>query len=111
MSSNYALYIMEREGKHILEDEKGFATYLFTASHCYIEDIYVRPEYRKSNVASSYADQISQIARKKGYTKLLGSVCPQAFGAAASTRVLLAYGFELLSSEKNIIYFEKSLEA
>lgn len=107
--SNYARYIREREGKHIVEDEYGFATYVYLNEHCYIEDIFVRREFRTQGHASRYADQIAAEAKEKGFTKLLGSVCPNAKGADASLRVLQAYGFRLISSDKNLIYLEKEI--
>lgn len=107
--SLYADYIMEREGKFIVEDEFGFATFLFMKDHCYIEDIFVCKSARQSGRATLYADQITDIALKHGYKKLLGSVCPTAAGANTSLKVLQAYGFKLLSTEKNIIYLEKEI--
>jgi GNAT superfamily N-acetyltransferase len=109
MESNYALYIREREGKEILEDELGFATYVFLPEHCYIEDIFVRQEYRSSGHASRYADAIAEIAKERGYKKLLGSVCPTAKGSDTSLKVLQAYGFKLSSSDRNMIYLEKEI--
>lgn len=109
MESNYARYIREREGKHIVEDDYGFATYIYLDEHCYIEDIFVRKEFRTQGHASRYADQIAEEAKQKGFKKLLGSVCPQAMGADQSLKVLQAYGFKLLSSDKNLIYLEKEI--
>ena len=107
--SNYAQYIREREGKSIIEDAHGFATYLYTKEHCYIEDIFVVVGERQNGHAARYADQIAEEARLKGFKKLLGSVCPSAQGSDISLKVLQAYGFKLLSSDKNIIYMEKDI--
>lgn len=109
--SNYALYIEEREGKQIIEDAYGFATYLFTGQHCYIEDIFVKKAHRASGHAAKYADQITAIALEKGYKKLLGSVNLNAKNSTTSMKVLMAYGFKLLSVEPGqMIYLEKELE-
>jgi hypothetical protein len=109
MTSLYGKYIAEREGKHILEKEHGFATYLFESDYCYIVDIYVEPEHRRSKLCYQMADEIALEAKEKGYTKLVGSVCPQAIGATASLKVLLNYGFELMKSGTTMIYFIKEL--
>jgi len=103
MPSLYAEYIKEREGKDIIENDKGYATYIFTDSNtCYIADIYVRQQYRKENVASQMANEIVELAKEKGCNRLLGSVCPQANGADISEKVLIAYGMEKYKSEINI---------
>lgn len=106
----YAKYLMERQGKHLLVSEgKGFATYEYQENHCYIEDIYVEPEFRKQKIASHLADVIAISAKAKGYNKLLGSVCPSTKGSQESLLVLLSYGFKLLSSQDNLIYLEKEI--
>ena len=108
--SLFADYINERGTKHIVESDKGFATYLFDSGLCYIEDLYVVPEHRKSGEASRLADEISNIAKKKGCRQLLGSVVPTANGSTDSCKVLFAYGFRLLKTEHNQIWFIKDLE-
>lgn len=109
MDSNYAKYIKEREGKNIIEDEHGFATYLFQDDFVYIEDIYVVPESRKLNKASKYADEICKIAKNDGYSKAMGTVNVLAAGATRNVTVLIKYGFEITSTNDNIIYFMKSI--
>jgi ribosomal protein S18 acetylase RimI-like enzyme len=107
MESNYALYIKEREGKEIIEDEKGFATFVINDKECYIIDIFVKEEHRKEKIASKYADQITEFAKVNGCLYLTGSVCPSAKGSNESLKVLLGYGFELQSSINNMIFFRK----
>ena len=109
MESNYALYIKEREGKEIIEDSKGFATFTINEDNCYIVDIFVKEEYRQENIASKYADEITMIAKENGCKYLTGSVCPKAHGSDTSLKVLLAYGFKLESSVNNFIYFRKEI--
>lgn len=109
MSSLYGQYIKERLNKDIIETDKGFATYYFVNDSCYIEDIYIKSEFRKSNEASKLADQISIIAKEKGYKKLCGSVVPSSNNSTESLKVLLAYGFKLDSSVNNFIIMVKEL--
>lgn len=107
--SNYCLYLYEREGKEIVESEKGFATYFYLNDGCYIQDIYVKSEFRKEGVASQMADQIASIAKSKGYKTLYGTICPNANGSTESLKVLLAYGFSLDSCTTNLIAMKKGL--
>lgn len=109
MSSLYSEYISERLGKEIIETERGFATYFYLSDGCYIEDIYVKKEYRKSGEASKMADQIASIAKSKGYKKLYGTVVPSAIGSTDSLKVLLAYGFSLNNCTNNMIVMVKEL--
>ena len=107
--SNYAKYKEERENAIIVEDEYGFASAVEYENHMYIDEIYVIPEERKNNRASTYADKIAYIALEKGYKKLLGSIDPKANGSTTSMKVLLAYGFKLLCVDNNLIYLEKQI--
>lgn len=109
MESLFAQYIKERGGKEIIESDKGFATYYYVNNGCYIEDIFVKEEHRKSGEASRLADQISEIARSKDCRYLYGTVCPSANGATSSLKVLLAYGFSLDNSINNLIVLKKDL--
>lgn len=108
-SSLYAEYIKERENKHIVENERGFATYVFIDKGVYIQDIYVRSDFRHSGEAAALADQIANIAKEKGYNKMYGSVVPTANNSTSSLKVLLAYGFQLDSSTNNIVYLVKEI--
>jgi hypothetical protein len=107
--SLFAQYTRERGGKDIIETERGFATYQFFPDSVYIEDIFVSPEYRKTNEASKMADIIAEMARSKGITKMYGTVCPSANGSTISMKVLLAYGFSLDNSSNNLIVLKKDL--
>lgn len=109
--SLYAEYILERTNDLIVETESGFATYRYINDNktCYIVDIYTVPSERKKGAAALLADHIALEAKEKGCTELWGTVVPSAKGATASLRVLLAYGFELLSSTDNLIVFRKGL--
>lgn len=110
--SLYADYIKEREGRNIVEDEDGFATFIFCGpeqKECYIVDIYVRPEKRKTGKAASFADTITDIARKVGCTYLSGSVDARTNGATESLWVLLRYGFHVVGVAENLIWFRKEL--
>lgn len=105
----FADYIKERENKDCIYTDKGFATYSFQDGSCYIENIYIKPEFRKTGEASLLADKISQIALENGYDVLTGSVSPLAKGSTESLKALLAYGFGLVSSTNNFIILSKKI--
>ncbi len=107
--SLYAQYIAERQGKYIIENDKGFATYFFVASGIYAEDVYIRPEFRRTKAASQFGDQIAQIGRTKGFNKMYGSVKPSTNGATDSLKFLLSYGFKLLESASDAIILVKEI--
>lgn len=104
-----AKYLCEREGVQSLIRENCFATYIINGDECYIRDIWVEREFRKSGLASKIADEIVKIAEVTGCKYLTGSVMPSAKNSTESIKVLLAYGFKLHSSVVNGIIFRKEL--
>jgi hypothetical protein len=108
--SLYADYLLERTFDHIVETDKGFATYRFlNESQVYIVDLFVLPQYRKTYVASDMADIIVEIAKQKGCTELIGTVVPSTKGSNTSLQTLLAYGMTLKSADKDLIIFKKDI--
>lgn len=111
----YAEYIREREGKLVLESEKGFAVYGFNCipgvdfPHAYIQDIWVKPDFRKFGEARALADSITKEAKAKGFKFLFGSVDCNAKNAHASLLVLIAYGMRLYTASGSGIYFVKEI--
>lgn len=108
--SMWANYLKEKTEDLMRETEHGFATYKYIDEKTvYIMDLYVDPDFRKSNVASKLADSIIEEAKGKGCVKLLGSVVPSNKNSTASLKVLLAYGMVLKSSSNDFIVFEKEI--
>lgn len=110
--SLYAEYLRERTDDQILEIDEGFATYRFVDDNkgVYIVDIYIKPEARRYGHASKLADTISEIARKRGCTFMLGTVKPSAKGSTESLKALLAYGLCLSFSQVDGIVLRKELQ-
>lgn len=109
--SLYAKYVLEKTDDGIIETDKGFATYRFLEPEkaVYIVDLYILPDFRKTGEASAIADSIVDMARAKGFTKLLGSIVPSNKNSTASLKVLLGYGMALKSSTNDFIVFEKEI--
>lgn len=108
--SLYAEFIKERENKEIVETENGFATYkIFENGECYLQDIYVSPEYRQSGLATTMANHICVIAKERGCNKLIGSVCVDDQSATRNMKVFLAYGMQIYKNVGSMIFLSKDL--
>ena len=93
----YSKYLKELNGRDTLEHEQGFATYQFEhdpegIKYCYICDIYVLPEARKTSCASELADEIEVIAKENDCKYLVGTVVPSFINSTISLKVLFGYG-------------------
>lgn len=111
---NFKEYIKERSGREVIESDKGFVTYGVDClglpqKHVYIEDIYVKPEFRKSSEATKLADKVCELSKDIGCSIVVGSVSVPSNQADSSLKVLIAYGMKLLTISNNTLYMYKEL--
>jgi len=106
-------YIRERlPHKSVIERDGGFAIfYEFEAEDAmYIEDIYVKRELRKSNLATNIMEEIIIEAKKCGFKYILGSNDPTTAGSTSSMKAMLARGFEVYKVDNGMIFLRKEIE-
>lgn len=108
--SLFSEYKKEREGKYVIESDRGFLVYSVNKDSLYIEDIFVLKEYRHSGLAQQMADWAYNMAKQSHCKRLIGSVAPSANGSTYSMILLIKYGFNLLSSDKDMVYFYKEVK-
>lgn len=109
MISLYGEYIEEREGLSILENEKGFFTYMIKGDECYIKDIFIAKEFRRTGAATEFAEQITKIAKDNGCKFLSGTCVPSTNGSTESLKAMFSYGFKVHSSSNDLIILIKEL--
>ena len=102
-------YLKERENAEVIELEHGFAIIRPMADALYLQDIYVIPEQRQTGYGRKLLEVAEVRAKELGYSKILGSCSPGASGSTVSLKAILACGFELHSSDKDIIYLVKEI--
>lgn len=111
--SMHAEYLRERLGDEVLEYDEGFVTYRFIDDNgiksVYIVDIFVRPDFRRTRMASIMADAVVELARTQGCKRLIGTVSPASKNATDSLKVLMGYGMELYQCDKNAIIFKREI--
>lgn len=105
----YKDYIKERENLHTIEVEHGFAIYSVQPDCVYLQDIYVKPEYRKNGIATELLRQVEVLTKAHNLRHILGSCDPVANGSTASLKAILAAGFKLSHCHNNMIYLVKEV--
>ena len=110
MPSLYARYVAERENLSVHETDLGFATWSITGVECYVRELYVLPDYRRTGEGSRLTDHVAAVARERGCTLLTGTVDPRATGADASMLSLLAYGMKPRAVVDGLVWFAKELK-
>jgi GNAT superfamily N-acetyltransferase len=108
--SLYGQYILEREGRHILETDQGFITYhLFDNGECYIVDVYVVPEARKSGLSMKMKADVETLAKTKGCHTLIGSVCTDTNDSVRNLNILLSDGWRVHKMTGNMLFLNKKI--
>jgi GNAT superfamily N-acetyltransferase len=108
--SMYGQYIQEREGKSILESDKGFVTYNITKDgECFIQDMFIIPEARHSGHGTKLLQQVESIACEQGSKYLSAGICPLANNATDSLQAALSYGFKLYSAKQDYVILKKDI--
>lgn len=109
MDSHYAAYLKERTGQQIIETKEGFIAYTIAGQECFIEDLYVLPEFRKKYVGSHLVDSVAAIGKKSDCQYLTCSLAMAAKNKDESLKAFIGYGFKLLRATPEAIYFVKEL--
>lgn len=109
MKSLYAQFVEEHRGFKILENQYGFATYNIEGEACYIADIFVTSEKRRSGVARGLCFAIRAIAKEAGCKVIIGSVDPLGKTANDGLKLIMGMDMELTSIQNGLIFFALKL--
>lgn len=107
--SLYSDYLNETGQRHIVETDKGFATYQIDGSECYIVDIYIAPEARRTGLCHKIVNQVIDKAKEQGCRVLTGSVNTSIKTPGISVKVLLGHGLRFLREDPGIIWFYREI--
>ena len=102
-------YVKERlPNSEVIETEEGFIYYHVFGTECYIEDIYIKPEYRGMKISREFEAMV--ISQVEGICDCLtATVNIKANGAAESYRKLIGAGYEAIGTRDSAILFQKEL--
>jgi len=109
--SKRALYIEEREGKEIIEDDIGFVEYLHnpTKGELYITDMYILPEYRGWKLATKYHDEIVRIGKDRQCGYIMASFDTETKGWQHTLNMLESHDFKKELIIDTLVVYRKDL--
>lgn len=97
------------KNRFVYEDEFGFITYNFQDEICQLEEIFIKPEFRRQGKASEYYTMCEKIGRENGMKILKGSIVIGTLGAEESMMCLFKNKFYLAYTEGMMIYLFKEI--
>lgn len=107
--TNYAMYLKEREGIDTIENEKGFLTYKVKDDEMWVYDCYVRPEFRRDNVAREYFDTLYVLANDLNCSSVYSTVYKSTEGWEVSLAALRSNGYEITGTIEDLIILKRIL--
>ena len=108
MKSMYAQLMFEKFGVYTFETEKGFFTY-HVGKVFYVEEIFIKPEFRGGNVTEQFISEIDSLAMKHGHKEIIGSVNIRAHGCSKSAYLLLKNKYRISHIGGDLIYFKRTI--
>ena len=103
-------YVKEREDlDSIIIEGQGFLTYRKDEDTLFVNDLYVKPEFRKSSTFMELYKKAIDIGRKLGCKQMEGHVWTNTMNPTRSLRAVLAAGFEVIHADTNVIVLRRGL--
>ena len=109
MKSLYGQYIQEKEGAHIIEDEKGFMVYKYqpTERLVHIPEIFVLPEFRNNGIGTSYLNILEDIIDNEKFDWIICSTEKEIKYYDENEKIFNKVGFRKYAEEDGKILFCK----
>ena len=108
--SLYADYIKESKGNTVVEDEMGFYEYSLKEECLYVENIYIKEEFRGSKNMFNYMIQMAEIAKAYDLPCLTAVVNIHNLNANAVLSYFISYGGKVILAQNDNIYFTMGVE-
>lgn len=99
----FAKYLSEREGKQIIEDERGFIVYKIVGEECYLAEGFVSEEARGSSAASDLFRHLLAAAQAEGCKAITANIHLIDPGAMRTLAAALKRGFRVASANNNVL--------
>lgn len=109
-------YLKELRGEEIIWENDdsipvGFLTYVIdkTGNELYVRELFVVPEYRRTDVATRLALKAESEARIRGCKILAGTLIKGTRGMTESMGAMLSFGFKIHDWDQNKIVMTKEV--
>lgn len=107
--SMYCDYLKEVYGKNVTENHNSVIVWTMNAETLYIEDMYIKPEFRACGLGKDLMQAMIHIAKGNGCTKLLTSITMLNKYRDLNMQIFLKQGFSISSLGAGIIYLVKEI--
>jgi L-amino acid N-acyltransferase YncA len=105
----FAKYLSEREGKRIIEDERGFIIYKIQGEECFLAEGFIQVESRGSSAASDLLRNLIATAKAEGCKTVTATIYLSDPGAMRTLAAALKRGFRVYSANHDVLLIAKEI--
>jgi len=110
MESMYKKYVENQlPNRFVHETTKGFITYNINGKECQLEEVYVKPEFRRQGIVKELYDFAANHGKELGCEYLKGSLVIGTNMLEESCMALLKYDYKFWYTDGILIYLKKDL--
>ena len=110
MESDYKKYVEEQlPNRFVYENDYGFLTYNKKADVLQLEEIYIKPIFRRLGHASKFYSEMEKIGLEMRCNELMGTIVIGTNNSEESMICLLKNGFKLHYTNGIVIYLNKKI--
>lgn len=110
LDSLYERYVYERLGQAVLRKEFGFITYKITNKECFIVDMYIDFNLRKTGLGKQLLEDLVSIAKSKGCDVVTSNIHLFDKGANNTLKAAMSCGFRVENSGAGVLLIAKELK-
>lgn len=99
----YAKYLTERARAKVIETESGFITYRINGEECFIQDMYLLPEARRSGACRELIDQLKSEASSCSCKFITGNIFVDDPGCNQTIQAACGLGFRIRRAEAGVV--------
>lgn len=105
----YAKYHAERTGGSLLENEHGFIAYRIAGHECFIVDMFIAPEKRRTPLFKKMMGELEIFAKSSGGTLLTANIFLNDPGASNTLIAALKSGFKVTGTGNGVLLITKDI--
>lgn len=108
--SLYAAYVKERQGLLCLWESYGFIAYKIVEHECFLSDMFIRKEDRKSGKCRELLGSLEEIAKRAECKIITANIHLWDVNANKTLAAAQACGFEVKGANNGVILIVKELK-
>lgn len=99
-------YLEEEEGKSVIKDDYGFLVYKIMGEELYIDQFYVKKEFRHKGHGQRFGKWALDQAKEHGCKTVTANIFIDPFNKKSAMRkvkIFGEFGFDIVSAQNNVI--------